>query len=145
MTGSVPTGKRIMQSAAANLTPVSLELGGKAPFIVMPDADLDLAVRSAVTSRFMNCGQVCICNERTFVHRDVYDRFLEHFVARAKALRVGDPLDETTDIGPKVSRAELEKVEAMVADAVAPRRQARARRRPAKLPTPAATGTRPRS
>ena len=137
MTGSVPTGKRIMQSAVANLTPVSLELGGKAPFIVMPDADLDLAVRSAVTSRFMNCGQVCICNERTFVHRDVYDRFLEDFVARAKALRVGDPLDEKTDIGPKVSRPELEKVEAMVADAV--RRGATLAlggTRPASPPTP---------
>ena len=137
MTGSVPTGKRIMQSAVNNLTPVSLELGGKAPFIVMPDADLDLAVRSAVTSRFMNCGQVCICNERTFVHRDVYDRFLDDFVARAKALRVGDPLDEKTDIGPKVSRPELEKVEAMVADAV--RRGAKLAlggTRPAKLPTP---------
>ncbi len=137
MTGSVPTGKRIMQSAANNLTPVSLELGGKAPFIVMPDADLDLAVRSAVTSRFMNCGQVCICNERTFVHRDVYDRFLEDFVARAKALRVGDPLDEKTDIGPKVSRPELEKVEAMVADAVQRgAKLALGGARPAKLPTP---------
>ena len=104
MTGSVPTGRRIMQVAATHLTPISLELGGKAPFIVMPDADLDLAVRSAVTSRFMNCGQVCICNERTLVHEDVYQPFLEAFVEQARALRLGDPLAEDTDIGPKVSR-----------------------------------------
>lgn len=117
MTGSVPTGKRIMKMASENLTPISLELGGKAPFIVMADADLDMAVRSAITSRYMNCGQVCICNERTLVERSVYDKFLDRFVAGAKALRIGDPLQETTDIGPKVSLEELEKVEAMVAAA----------------------------
>ncbi len=119
MTGSVPTGQKIMRAAADRLTPVSLELGGKAPFIVLPDADLDLAVSSAVTSRYMNCGQVCICNERTFVHQDIYPQFLEAFIEKARALRMGDPLDENTDVGPKVSKGELEKVEAMVADAVA--------------------------
>lgn len=118
MTGSVPTGKQIMGAASKRLTPVSLELGGKAPFIVMPDADFDLAVSSAITSRFMNCGQVCICNERTFVHKDIYPRFLEAFIEKARKLRIGDPQDETTDIGPKVSKPELEKVEAMVGDAV---------------------------
>jgi lactaldehyde dehydrogenase/glycolaldehyde dehydrogenase len=118
MTGSVSAGKAIMRSATDHMTPVSLELGGKAPFIVMPDADLDLAVRSAVTSRFMNCGQVCICNERTFVHEDVYDKFIESFVAQVKQLKVGDPLEDATDIGPKVSGEELVKVEGMVADAL---------------------------
>ena len=119
MTGSVPTGKRIMANAAQNLTPVSLELGGKAPFIVMPDADLDRAVRAAATSRYMNCGQVCICNERTYVHRAIHDKFVEKFIAHSQSLRVGDPMDEATDIGPKVSRAELEKVEARVSAAAA--------------------------
>jgi lactaldehyde dehydrogenase/glycolaldehyde dehydrogenase len=118
MTGSVPTGKRIMTAAAANLTPVSLELGGKAPFIVMADSDLDLAVRSAATSRYMNCGQVCICNERTLVQRKVYDSFVERFIAATRRLKVGMPLDETTDIGPKVSRQELDKVDALVAEAI---------------------------
>jgi lactaldehyde dehydrogenase/glycolaldehyde dehydrogenase len=118
MTGSVPTGKRIMAAAAANLTPVSLELGGKAPFIVMADSDLDLAVRSAATSRFMNCGRVCICNERTLVQRKVYDAFVERFIAVTRQLKVGMPLDEDTDIGPKVSRPELDKVDAFVNDAV---------------------------
>ena len=86
----------------------------------------------------MNCGQVCICNERTFVHQDLYPRFLEAFVAQAKALRIGDPLDEKTDIGPKVSQDELEKVEAMVADADRARRQGRCigGSRPKSPPTP---------
>ncbi|MFC3074078.1 aldehyde dehydrogenase [Shinella pollutisoli] len=118
MTGSVPTGKRIMATASANLVPVSLELGGKAPFIVMDDADIDLAVRSAVTSRYMNCGQVCICNERTLVHARVYDRFVETFVAASRSLRLGDPLSEQTDLGPKVSARELEKVERIVEAAI---------------------------
>lgn len=118
MTGSVPTGKRIMSTAAANLVPVSLELGGKAPFIVMDDSDIDLAVRSAVTSRYMNCGQVCICNERTLVHERVYEEFVEKFVAASRALRLGDPLFETTDLGPKVSHRELEKVERIVEAAI---------------------------
>ena len=117
MTGSVPTGKRIMRNAAERLTPVSLELGGKAPFIVMADCDLDLAVRSALTSRFMNCGQVCICNERTYVERPIYEAFIERFVEASRTLRIGDPMSETTDIGPKVSREELEKVARVVQEA----------------------------
>ena len=118
MTGSVPTGKRIMKAAAEHLTPVSLELGGKAPFIVMPDCALDLAVRAAATSRDMNCGQVCICNERTLVHRQVYDEFVERFVAFSRGLRLGDPMQTSTDLGPKVSLDELEKVERIVDEAV---------------------------
>ena len=108
MTGSVPTGKRIMTAAAANLTPLSLELGGKAPFIVLDDCDMDLAVRSAVTSRYMNCGQVCICNERMLVHERVYDQFMERFVAASRGLTVGDPLSPSTDLGPKVSQRSSE-------------------------------------
>ena len=119
MTGSVATGKRIQAKAALNLVPTSLELGGKAPFIVLDDSDLDLAVRSAVTSRYMNCGQVCICNERMLVHDRVYDAFLDRFVAASRALRLGDPMETTTDLGPKISAPELEKVEAMVERAIA--------------------------
>ena len=118
MTGSVPTGKRIMSAAAAHVTPISLELGGKAPFIVMADTDLDLAVRSAVTSRYMNCGQVCICNERTLVQREVYDEFVNRFVTASRALRIGSPFDERTDLGPKVSLEEVQKVESFVERAV---------------------------
>lgn len=137
MTGSVPTGKRIMAAAADHLTPISLELGGKAPFIVMADSDLDLAVRSAVTSRYMNCGQVCICNERTLVQRKVYAEFVERFVAASKALRIGSPFDERTDLGPKVSLEELQKVERYVERAVADgAKLALGGSRPKELPTP---------
>ncbi len=118
MTGSVRAGKQIMRSAADNMTQLSLELGGKAPFILLEDADLDPAVRSAVTSRFMNCGQVCICNERTLVAQPIFDEFLERFVELTKALRVGHPMQETTDIGPKVSLAELQKIEALFDGAI---------------------------
>ena len=119
MTGSVPTGRAIMAAAAQNLVPVSLELGGKAPLIVMEDADLDLAVASAVTSRFMNCGQVCICNERMLVHDAIYDDFMARFIAATRALNVGDPMLDSTDIGPKVSGAELDKVDRITEDAIA--------------------------
>ncbi len=117
MTGSVEAGRLIAAAAARNITPISLELGGKAPFIVLEDADLDLAVRHAVSSRFTNCGQVCTCNERTYVHTSVYDEFQARYLAAAQALAVGDPLDERTDMGPKVSKEELEKVDRMVSQA----------------------------
>jgi lactaldehyde dehydrogenase / glycolaldehyde dehydrogenase len=137
MTGSLPTGKRIMSAAAANVTPVSLELGGKAPFIVMADSDLDLAVRSAMTSRYMNCGQVCICNERTLVQRKVYEDFVERFVGATQALRIGSPFDEATDVGPKVSLEELQKVERYVERALAEGAQlALGGSRPKEPPTP---------
>lgn len=117
MTGSVEAGKHIFSGAAAHLTPVSLELGGKAPFIVFDDANIDWAVEHAIRSRFTNCGQVCICNERTYVHERIFDEFIEKYVRAAKGLRIGDPLREDTDIGPKVSRAELDKVHRMVVEA----------------------------
>lgn len=118
MTGSTPAGRKIMAAASEGLKEVRLELGGKAPFIVMEDADLDAAVDAAVAARFMNCGQVCTANERTYVHTAVYDKFLERLRTRIKALRTGDPLDEKTDMGPKISAAEMEKVDGMVQNAV---------------------------
>lgn len=118
-TGSIETGKRIMRLAADNVTLVSLEMGGKAPFIVMDDCDLDSAVKTAVFSRFFNCGQVCIANERTYVHKRIAPEFLERFLAEVKALAVGNPLEEGVAVGPKVNRQELEKVERYVAEAKA--------------------------
>ena len=118
VTGSVRAGREILAAASENITPVSLELGGKAPFIVLEDADLDAAVENAVNARFWNCGQVCTCNERTYVHRDLYDAFVERFVESAGRLRMGDPMREDVQMGPKVSEAELVKVEALVEDAV---------------------------
>ncbi|MDQ4074970.1 MAG: aldehyde dehydrogenase [Chloroflexota bacterium] len=117
VTGSVRAGRQILEAAAENITVVSLELGGKAPFIVMDDATLDVAVRNAIHARFVNCGQVCTCNERTYVHRRVYDDFLERYATMAGQLRLGNPMRTDIDIGPKVNQAELEKLERMVARA----------------------------
>jgi lactaldehyde dehydrogenase/glycolaldehyde dehydrogenase len=117
LTGSVGAGKQVLAAAAGNITVVSLELGGKAPFIVMDDVDVESAARHALTARFQNNGQVCTCNERTYVHRPIYDHFLDVYVRLARKLKVGDPFDEATDVGPKVSRDELEKIERMVARA----------------------------
>lgn len=116
-TGSVPTGKRIMRTAADTVKVVSLEMGGKAPFIVMEDSDLDVAVKTAVFSRFLNCGQVCICNERTYVHRKIAEQFISMFLAEVAKLKVGNPLDLNVDVGPKVNRDELDKVERYVEEA----------------------------
>jgi lactaldehyde dehydrogenase/glycolaldehyde dehydrogenase len=116
-TGSVETGKIISKAAADNVTLVSLEMGGKAPFIVMDDCDIDAAVEAAVFSRLLNCGQICIANERTYVHKKVASQFLDKFVNRIKSVKVGDPLDEGTQLGPKVSKVELDKVARYVDEA----------------------------
>src|SRR5689334_8499974 len=113
LTGSVRAGKEIFRSAADDLKILRLELGGKAPFIVAEDADIGAAVKAAVASRFENCGQICICNERMYVHERVADEFTDKFVRAVKALKVGDPLT-MVDVGPKFSGPELDKVERMV-------------------------------
>lgn len=113
LTGSVRAGKEVFAAAADGLKVLRLELGGKAPFIVAEDADLDRAVDAAIASRFENCGQICICNERMYVVEAIADRFMERFLERVRQLKVGDPL-EAVDVGPKFSAAELAKVEAMV-------------------------------
>ena len=118
MTGSTPVGQDIARTAAQNLTHVQLELGGKAPFIVFADADIDAAVEAALHSRFDNCGQVCTCNERMYVHEKIYDTFMKKFIAKTKALKVGDPMLDDTDMGPKVNKAELEHMEELVAVSV---------------------------
>ncbi|AQT04949.1 aldehyde dehydrogenase [Acetobacter persici] len=118
MTGSTATGKKIMAAAAETLKEVRLELGGKAPFIVMEDADLEKAATAAVLARFTNGGQVCTSNERTYVHASVYEKFSDLVSKKIAALKVGNPLDAETDMGPKVSEQELEKVHAMVEKAV---------------------------
>lgn len=118
-TGSVETGARVMGRAAANLTGVVLELGGKDPAIVCPDADLDRAAAGIVWASFMNAGQTCGSVERVYVLREVAAAFVEKVVARTKALRMGDPLSEATDMGPMTTEGQRALVEEHVADAVA--------------------------
>ncbi len=117
MTGSTRAGKEIYRNAADGLKVVRLELGGKAPFIVMEDADIDRAVEAAVVARYTNCGQICTCNERMFLHKAIADEFLEKFIASSSALSIGDPTTDV-DMGPKVSRIERDKVADIVASSV---------------------------
>jgi len=114
-TGSVETGTVIMQQAAKNLTRVNLELGGKAPAIVLADADLDLAVKAIRDSRVINTGQVCNCAERVYVERKVADAFIDRLGKAMAATKYGDPLaDRSVDMGPLVNQEGLDKVAAMV-------------------------------
>jgi lactaldehyde dehydrogenase / glycolaldehyde dehydrogenase len=116
-TGHRDTGKRVMAAASANLTRVSLELGGKAPAIVWKDADLDVAVPAIVLARHTNAGQVCTSAERVLVHRDLADAFMDRYVKAVGALTVGDPTT-AVDVGPLVSAAQLEKTSTAVARAI---------------------------
>jgi lactaldehyde dehydrogenase / glycolaldehyde dehydrogenase len=117
-TGSVQTGSTIMQAAGRNLTRVNLELGGKAPAIVLASADLDLAAKAVVDSRIINTGQVCNCAERVYVERAVADEFTEKLRVRMAATRYGDPMvDDDLNMGPMVSQIGLDKVAAMVSRA----------------------------
>ena len=114
MTGSTPAGQAIIKAAADNMAHVQLELGGKAPCIVLEDADLELAANAALHSRFDNCGQVCTCNERLYVQESIYKPFMEIFMDKVVALKVGDPMDPASDIGPKVNAKELEHMQHLV-------------------------------
>lgn len=114
MTGSTPVGQIIMENSAKNLAHVQLELGGKAPFIVLEDANLEAAADAAMHSRFDNCGQVCTCNERLYVQESVYDDFMAIFMPKVAALKVGDPMDRASDMGPKMNANELQNMKDLV-------------------------------
>jgi len=119
LTGSVEAGKQTMEAASANVIKVSLELGGKAPAIVMDDADLDLAVKSIIDSRVINTGQVCNCAERVYVHTKIKDAFIEKITEGMKNVKVGNPAEEKDlDMGPLVEAKALTSVEEKVAKAI---------------------------
>lgn len=119
LTGSVAAGQQIMLAAAANITKVSLELGGKAPAIVLADADLDLAVKSIIDSRIINTGQVCNNAERIYVHSSVKDAFMEKLLAGFKAVKTGNPSEiKDLDMGPMIEKKALESVLGKVDNAI---------------------------
>ncbi|NDZ18556.1 betaine-aldehyde dehydrogenase [Variovorax sp. WS11] len=109
-TGSTEVGQKIIRASAGNVKRVSLELGGKSPDIVFADADLDLAVPGAAMAVFANSGQICSAGSRLFVQRSIHDEFLERMAAYARDLRVGDPCDPRTQLGPLVSQEQLDRV-----------------------------------
>src|ERR1044071_1137064 len=113
-TGSTEIGKVIAKAAADNLTKVSLELGGKAPNIIFADADLDQAVNGAMMGIFFNQGQVCCAGSRLFVEEKVKEEFLGRFKEKAEKVKVGDPMDKATLMGPQVSEEQLNKIKGYV-------------------------------
>ncbi|MDE6786050.1 MAG: aldehyde dehydrogenase, partial [Muribaculaceae bacterium] len=120
VTGSVGAGESIMKDAATNITKVSLELGGKAPVIVFPDADLELAAQAVLDSRIGNNGQICNNAERLYVHKDIKDEFTKILLAKFEAVKVADPFSaDDVDMGPLVEKRALESVEAKVEKAIA--------------------------
>jgi succinate-semialdehyde dehydrogenase / glutarate-semialdehyde dehydrogenase len=118
LTGSEPAGRSVASVGGDEIKKTVLELGGSDPYIVMPSADVDRAARTAVTARAQNAGQSCIAAKRFIVHADVYDAFAERFVEGMRALKVGDPLDEDTDVGPLSSEQGREDLEGLVDEAV---------------------------
>lgn len=118
LTGSEPAGRSVASIAGSEVKHVVLELGGSDPFIVLPSADITAAAQTAVTARTTNNGQACINAKRFIVHTDVYDAFADISISAMRALRVGDPTDPRTDVGPVATRGGLDELHELVADAV---------------------------
>ncbi|MGK0741391.1 NADP-dependent succinic semialdehyde dehydrogenase [Leucobacter sp. Z1108] len=118
LTGSEPAGRSFASIAGSEVKHVVLELGGSDPFVVLPSADLDRATTVAVTARNQNNGQSCIAAKRFIVHTDVYDEFTRLFSEKVAALKVGDPFDETTDVGPLATESGRDELAEQVADAI---------------------------
>ncbi|MBG3021003.1 NAD-dependent succinate-semialdehyde dehydrogenase [Proteus mirabilis] len=115
-TGSTGVGRLLMRQCSDSVKKVSLELGGNAPFIVFNDADIDKAVEGAMGAKFRNAGQTCVCANRFYIHKDVYQQFSERFVAAVKKLKVGNGFAEGVTIGPLINRKAVEKSQSLLAD-----------------------------
>ena len=116
-TGSTEIGSKVMKSAADNITDITLELGGKSPLVVFPDADLEQAVDTTITAIFFNTGECCCAGSRLFVHEDIKDEFLDELAAAAEELTVDDPLLDSTDLGPKVTAEQVERTMSYIEEA----------------------------
>ncbi len=119
LTGSTRVGQQMIRDAAATLKKVSMELGGNAPVIVHDDADLEACLNAAVPTKFATAGQVCVTGDRFYVHDSLHDAFVDGFVKRAQAIRLGDGLDPSVGMGPLINGARLAEMEKIVAGAVA--------------------------
>ncbi len=118
-TGSTPVGRLLMQQCAPTIKKLALELGGNAPLIIFEDADLDKAVQGAMFAKYRNAGQTCVCANRIYVHKNIYKAFSEKFVTAVKALKVGNGLDEGTQIGPLINETAVLKAQKLIDDACA--------------------------
>ncbi|GLS85830.1 NAD-dependent succinate-semialdehyde dehydrogenase [Cypionkella aquatica] len=118
LTGSTRVGQQMIRDAADTVKKVSMELGGNAPLIIYDDADLELALNVSVGVKYANAGQVCVTADRFFVHESLHDAFVEGFVARARAITLGDGLDAATTMGPLINAGRVAEMEAIVADAL---------------------------
>ena len=116
-TGSTGVGKLLMKQSSSTLKKLSFELGGNAPFIVFDDADLDLAVAGAIASKFRSSGQTCVCANRLYIQKGIYDKFATHFAEKVKQFKVGAGFDEGITHGPLIHERAIGKVEAHVRDA----------------------------
>ncbi len=119
LTGSVGAGQGVYRSSANNIAKLILELGGKAPFIVLEDADIEKAADAVVISRYANCGQICICADMVFVQESIAEKFTQAVLSRVKNIKVGNPFDESTFMGAKLSKQDLEKIDCIVQKTVA--------------------------
>lgn len=119
LTGSVPTGRKVYAAAAEGIRAVTMELGGKSPLIIFDDADLENAVSAAILANFYSAGQICSNGTRVFVHHNIKAAFLDRLAARSRQIRLGDPLDAQTQMGPLVSDQQMHKVLGHIADGVA--------------------------
>lgn len=115
-TGSTGVGRLLMRQCSDSVKKVSLELGGNAPFIVFNDADIDKAVEGAMGAKFRNAGQTCVCANRFYIHKDIYQQFSERFVAAVQKLKVGNGFEEGVTIGPLINRKAVEKSQSLLAD-----------------------------
>ncbi|WP_048075334.1 aldehyde dehydrogenase [Haloquadratum walsbyi] len=116
-TGSTKVGRSVMKAAADTITDVTLELGGKSPLVVFPDADLDRAVETTITAIFFNTGECCCAGSRLFVHEDIKSEFMDKLAEAADDIEVGDPLLESTDLGPKVTADQVERTMGYIQEA----------------------------
>nr|WP_289056908.1 NAD-dependent succinate-semialdehyde dehydrogenase [uncultured Psychrobacter sp.] len=117
-TGSTEVGRTLMAQCAPTIKKLSLELGGNAPFIVFDDADLEAAADGLIASKYRNAGQTCVCANRVYVQESIKDKFLDVFVKKVAELNVGNGMDEGVDIGPLINKKALEKVQALLKDAL---------------------------
>ena len=116
-TGSTPIGRLLMSQCASSVKKIALELGGNAPLIIFEDADLDKAVQGAILAKFRNAGQTCVCANRIYVHKNIYDEFSEKFIDAVKNLKVGNGLNSSSQIGPLINDKAVDKAERLIKEA----------------------------